>query len=99
MKESQSLARIPDTLVYAMEFIMLPTPGEQSAALDALRKEVLRSHPELKVGASNDSHWSLAVSLSRRIPRNRMAYPNSSPEAQRHTIAKQSIGSRAVAGR
>ena len=55
VKESQSLARIPDTLVYAMEFIMLPTPGEQSAALDTLRKEVLRNHPELKVGALTDS--------------------------------------------
>lgn len=49
MKESQSLARIPDTLVCAMEFITLATPSEQAASLEELRKEVLRSHVELKV--------------------------------------------------
>ena len=49
VKESQSLARIPDTLVYAMEFITMATPPEQQKALDDLRLEVLRSHSELKV--------------------------------------------------
>ncbi len=55
MKESQSLARIPDTLVYAMEYIMLPTPPEQQGPLDALRKEILRSNPDLKVPSSAPS--------------------------------------------
>ncbi len=49
MKESQSLARIPDTLVYAMEFITMATPADQQKALYELRLEVLRSHHELKV--------------------------------------------------
>ena len=49
MKESQSLARIPDTLVYAMEFITMATPADQQKALDELRLEVLHSHSELKV--------------------------------------------------
>ncbi len=55
VKESQSLARIPDTLVYAMEYIMLPTPPEQQGPLDALRKEILRSNPDLKVPSSAPS--------------------------------------------
>ena len=50
MKESQSLARIPDTLVMAVEFITMPTPNEQSAGLEELRKTILRIHPDLKVG-------------------------------------------------
>lgn len=54
------MARIPDTLVYAMEFITLPTPNEQQNALDHLRKEVLRSHPELKAGPS-DYHIAMSV--------------------------------------
>lgn len=49
VKESQSLARIPDTLVYAMEFITMATPADQQKALDDLRLEVLHSHSELKV--------------------------------------------------
>jgi len=48
VKESQSLARVPDTLVYAFEFIMLPTPNEQAADLETLRRTVLRLHPDLK---------------------------------------------------
>ena len=49
VKESQSLPRIPDTLVYAMEFITMAVPPEQSQALEALRKEILYNHPDLKV--------------------------------------------------
>ena len=49
VKESQSLVRIPDTLVYAMEFIRMPTPADQAEGLEELRKTVLRLHPELKV--------------------------------------------------
>lgn len=48
VKESQSLVRIPETLVCAMEFIMLPTPSEQTPALEELRKLVMRYHPDLK---------------------------------------------------
>eukprot|EP00798_Chlamydomonas_sp_ICE-L_P003001 gene3002-13015_t len=48
VKESQSLVRIPETLVCAMEFISMPTPSEQGAALEELRKMVLRYAPELK---------------------------------------------------
>lgn len=49
VKESQGLSKIPDTLVVAMEFIIMPTPNEQSVALEELRKTVLRLHPDLKV--------------------------------------------------
>ncbi|KAK9789757.1 hypothetical protein WJX73_001047 [Symbiochloris irregularis] len=48
VKESQSLARVLDTLVYAMEFINMPVPAEQGPGLEELRKTVLRLHPELK---------------------------------------------------
>eukprot|EP00884_Botryococcus_braunii_P003385 jgi/Botrbrau1/13047/Bobra.0187s0009.1 len=48
VKESQSLVRIPDTLVYAMEYINMPTPAIQAEALDDLRKVVLRLQPDLK---------------------------------------------------
>ena len=51
MKESQSLARVPDTLVFAFEFIMLPTPNEQAGDLEVLRRTILRLHPDLKVCA------------------------------------------------
>ena len=48
VKESQSLARVPDTLVFAFEFIMLPTPNEQAGDLEVLRRTILRLHPDLK---------------------------------------------------
>ncbi len=44
----QSLVRIPETLVCAMEFIVLPTPSEHVAPIDELRKMVLRFQPDLK---------------------------------------------------
>ncbi len=53
VKESQSLARVPDTLVYAFEFIMLPTPNEQAADLETLRRTILRLHPDLKACPSS----------------------------------------------
>ena len=49
MKELQGLSRALDTLVYAYEFITLPTPSEQAEGLEALRRTVLRLHPDLKV--------------------------------------------------
>ena len=48
MRCMQSLVRIPETLVCAMEFINLPTPAEHNMALDDLRKIVLRHNPDLK---------------------------------------------------
>ncbi|GFR50266.1 hypothetical protein Agub_g12453, partial [Astrephomene gubernaculifera] len=48
VKESQSLVRIPETLVFCMEFLTLPTPGEQGAGLEELRRVVLRNNPDLK---------------------------------------------------
>ncbi|MEW5311206.1 MAG: hypothetical protein WDW38_002940 [Sanguina aurantia] len=48
VKESQSLVRIPETLVCAMEFIIMPTPAEQEPALQEVRKMTLRNSPELK---------------------------------------------------
>ena len=49
MKQSQSLAKIPDTLVMAMEFIQMPTPSDQAEGLEELRKTTLRLFPELRV--------------------------------------------------
>ncbi|KAF5837295.1 Sec63 Brl domain-containing protein [Dunaliella salina] len=48
IKESQSLVRIPETLVCAMEFINLPTPPEQKHALEELSKSIARTFPDLK---------------------------------------------------
>ena len=47
----QGLPRILDTLAYAYEFIMMPTPSEQALGLEELRKSILRLYPELKVPA------------------------------------------------
>lgn len=58
VKESQSLARVPDTLVFAFEFIMLPTPNEQAGDLEVLRRTILRLHPDLKARA-----WRTAAYL------------------------------------
>lgn len=43
IKEGQSLARIMETLTVAVEFISLPTLGNQLPALEELRKGTLRS--------------------------------------------------------
>lgn len=56
VKESQSLAKIPDTLVFAMEFINLPVPNDQATGLEELRKTVLRLHPDLKVGPARAAY-------------------------------------------
>lgn len=55
VKESQGLARVLDTLVFAYEFIMLPTPSEQAEGLEALRRTILRVHPDLKVASPASS--------------------------------------------
>eukprot|EP00775_Hariotina_reticulata_P009185 gene9185-9351_t len=46
IKESQSLVRIPETLLCAMEFISLYTPAEHNGPLEELRKlaSVVKSH-------------------------------------------------------
>ena len=49
VKELQGLPRILDTLAYAYEFIMMPTPSEQGVGLAELRMSILRLYPELKV--------------------------------------------------
>lgn len=49
VKELQGLPRILDTLAYAYEFIVMPTPSEQGAGLAELRTSILRLYPELKV--------------------------------------------------
>lgn len=46
VKESQALVRIPETLVCAMEFIIMPTPSEQ------VRRRA-RSHGLLCMGVAN----------------------------------------------
>ncbi|GFH31320.1 molecular chaperone, partial [Haematococcus lacustris] len=48
VKESQSLVRIPETLVCSMEFITLATPSDHMAPIDELRKTLLRWQPDLK---------------------------------------------------
>ena len=48
VKELQGLPRILDTLAYAYEFIVMPTPSEQGAGLAELRMSILRLYPELK---------------------------------------------------
>ena len=46
----QGLARIPETLVIAMEFIVMPTPSTQQVALGDLQRTIFQLHPDLKVG-------------------------------------------------
>ncbi|RMZ57290.1 hypothetical protein APUTEX25_004124 [Auxenochlorella protothecoides] len=60
VKESQALARIPDTLVCAMEFILMPNAPGQNAALDDLRRRVLFLHPDLK---EKSQFWKRRASI------------------------------------
>ncbi|GIL50242.1 hypothetical protein Vafri_6471 [Volvox africanus] len=60
VKEAQSLVRIPETLVCAMEFITLPTPSEQTAGLEELRKLILRNNPDLK---DKNAFWKRRASV------------------------------------
>ncbi|GIL87084.1 hypothetical protein Vretimale_14247 [Volvox reticuliferus] len=60
VKEAQSLVRIPETLVCAMEFITLPTPSEQTAGLEELRKLILRDNPDLK---DKNAFWKRRASV------------------------------------
>ena len=48
IKEAQSLVRIPESLMAALEFYLLHTPGDHLPSIDELRKAVLRSNPDLK---------------------------------------------------
>lgn len=48
IKEGQSLSRIMETLTVAVEFINLPTLSNQLPALEELRKDTLRMHPDLR---------------------------------------------------
>lgn len=61
------MARIPDTLVFAMEFIMLATPSEQGPALEELRKEILRAHSELKVRPPEPNPGELGLEREKTV--------------------------------
>jgi hypothetical protein len=52
----QSLVRIPETLLCAMEFISLYTPAEHNGPLEELRKLVAPSYMEL-MSRSNKTFW------------------------------------------
>ncbi|WIA39826.1 hypothetical protein OEZ86_013276 [Tetradesmus obliquus] len=56
VKESQSLVRIPETLMCAMEFITLYTPPDHNAPLEELRKVVAPFYGEL-MARSNKAFW------------------------------------------
>lgn len=58
----QSLVRIPETLVCAMEFITMPTPSEQTAGLEELRKLVLRNNSDLK---DKNTFWKRKTSVTK----------------------------------
>lgn len=57
----QSLVRIPETLLCAMEFITLYTPPEHNAPLDELRRLVMPYYPEL-MSKTNKTFWQRKVS-------------------------------------
>eukprot|EP00879_Flechtneria_rotunda_P003234 GHRR01003457.1.p1 GENE.GHRR01003457.1~~GHRR01003457.1.p1 ORF type:complete len:707 (+),score=247.45 GHRR01003457.1:307-2427(+) len=56
IKESQSIVRIPETLLCAMEFITLYTPPEHTAPMEELRRLVAPSYPDL-MSRSNKMFW------------------------------------------
>lgn len=56
----QSLVRIPETLMCAMEFITLYTPPEHSGPLEELRKLVSPAYPDL-MARSNKTFWQRKV--------------------------------------
>jgi translocation protein SEC63 len=56
----QSLVRIPETLMCAMEFITLYTPPEHSAPLEELRKAVAPFYGDL-MARSNKTFWQRKV--------------------------------------
>ncbi len=73
MKELQGLPRILDTLAYAFEFIMMPTPSEQAQGLEELRRSILRCYPELKVLYSEITtcllRFMLSLGLEEAVPK------------------------------
>eukprot|EP00878_Enallax_costatus_P024760 GHUV01026445.1.p1 GENE.GHUV01026445.1~~GHUV01026445.1.p1 ORF type:complete len:636 (+),score=256.18 GHUV01026445.1:447-2354(+) len=62
IKESQSLTRIPETLLCAMEFITLYTPPEHNAPMDELRRLVAPSYSEL-MSKTNKTFWQRKASV------------------------------------
>eukprot|EP00882_Tetradesmus_deserticola_P014294 GHRQ01015194.1.p2 GENE.GHRQ01015194.1~~GHRQ01015194.1.p2 ORF type:complete len:126 (-),score=37.63 GHRQ01015194.1:27-404(-) len=56
----QSLVRIPETLMCAMEFITLYTPPEHSAPLEELRKVVAPFYGDL-MARTNKTFWQRKV--------------------------------------
>lgn len=61
IKEAQAVGRIPETLVCAAEFILLPTPKSQQQAMDALRQVVIEGVD--KTLANRAGFWKRRVSV------------------------------------
>ena len=58
----QGLARIPETLVIAVEFIVMQTPNTQQAALGELQRAIFQLHPDLKVRDCHVVNGKLTIS-------------------------------------
>ncbi|KAF8055125.1 ERDJ2A [Scenedesmus sp. PABB004] len=56
IKESQSVVRIPETLLCAMEFITLYTPPEHQAPMQEVRKALAPCYPDL-LALNNKTFW------------------------------------------
>lgn len=66
----QSLVRIPETLMCAMEFITLYTPPDHNAPLEELRKVVAPFYGEL-MARSNKAFWQRKVRRGSAAQRHR----------------------------
>lgn len=62
VKESQSLVRVPETLMVAMEFIQLYTPGEHQLPCEELRKALTPRVPDV-VGRDKKAFWQRRASV------------------------------------
>ena len=84
----QGLARIPETLVIAMEFIVMPTPSTQQVALGDLQRTIFQLHPDLKVGLvypkSHSAFTSPSLCLSRGLAGTEVSlqHPSGMPSVQ-----------------
>ncbi|GBF89855.1 hypothetical protein Rsub_02559 [Raphidocelis subcapitata] len=62
IKESQSLVRIPETLLVAMEFIQMYTPNDHQMPMEELRKLVAPSYSDL-MGRDKKAFWQRRGSI------------------------------------
>lgn len=62
VKESQSLVRIPETLLVAMEFIQLYTPGDHQGPMEELRKALAPVHSDV-MGRDKKAFWQRRASV------------------------------------